>query len=71
MVQEATPATDGSAVVRRRAPVVAEMTDGLLREAEEVIEEGLGPAGPMQNVKRWMKQLQFPDQVRPKTPFPL
>ena len=67
VVQAARPVTDGSAGARRSAPMLAEMTDGLLNEAEEKeADEGSGPAGPMQNLKRWMKQLQFSDQVRNK-----
>ena len=57
----------GGATGRRRLPVAAELTDGLLMleaaapaaaTADDVIN------GPLQNVKRWMQELQYPEQAR-------
>lgn len=61
------PVVGSAPVAQRRAPAAGEITDGLLLEADddEGTGQGLGQPGALQNVKRWMKQLHFPDQVRP------
>ena len=48
---------------RQQMPLATGLTDGLL-----LLEAGAGTAnaaadGPLQNVKRWMQELQFPENV--------
>ncbi len=50
---------------RRLLPVAAELTDGLLLEAVAPAAAADGAVeGPLENVKRWMQELQYPEQVR-------
>lgn len=71
LAQESAPVVGGAAVAQR--PVAGEVTDGLLlleADDDEGTGQGLGQPGALQNVKRWMKQLHFPDQVCPEAGIP-
>ena len=55
----------GGVAGRQQIPVAAGLTDGLLLLGAGAPAADAATDGPLQNVKRWMQELQFPENVRP------
>ena len=64
VVKVETPASGGAAG-RQQMPIAAGLTDGLLLLEAAPAAADAAADGPLQNVKRWMQELQFPENVSP------